>query len=97
MFNAKTDAFHSFFFSSLRALTNEVSSWPGYEYYAKKLEGLNTNFLASVSKCYDCDEDDDLGTLAHGDLWVNNVMFKYDENLQPVDVLIVKKFVLSHE
>jgi Ecdysteroid kinase-like family len=72
------------------ALINEVSTWLGYEQYAEKLKALKPTFIEDTIKCYECNEPDDVGTLVHGDLWLNNVMFKYDENQCPIDALIVR-------
>lgn len=88
MFNRKSDAFHNFFTTQMDALINEISKWPGYEYYVKKLINLRPNFIEKSTKVFDR-EDGDLHVLVHGDLWVNNTMFKYNENNEPVDVILV--------
>ena len=88
MFNRKTDAFHCFFNSNMEALVNEVSEWPGYSYYAKKLQKLQLNLCENATKAFDRDEGD-LHVFVHGDLWTNNVMFKYNDKNEPIDVILL--------
>ena len=89
MFSRKTSAFHNFFCGDMEALSAEVSSWNGFEYYAKKLETLKGNFLENSYKTFD-NEPGEIKVLAHGDFWLNNVMFKYDRSGSPIDSIIVK-------
>lgn len=87
-FTRKTSAFHVMFQSLLEAMTEEVNQWPGYEHYAKKLYTLQKTMIKSATRAFDCD-DGDLHVLTHGDLWVNNLMLKYDENNNPIDAVML--------
>lgn len=91
MFSRKTSAFHDFFCSNMDALTCEVSSWEGFETYAKKLESLKIKFLENACKVFD-NKEGDLKVLIHGDLWLNNLMFQYDrsEKGKPLDTILVR-------
>lgn len=65
MFNRKIEAFHCFFETNFEALVNEVSEWPGYSYYAKKLRSMQENLCKNAIRAFDCD-DGDLHVLIHG-------------------------------
>jgi hypothetical protein len=88
MFSRKTSAFHDFFSSNMDVLIEEVSTWDGYEIYSEKLKKLKNFMYEKAFRCSDNDPSD-LKVLIHGDLWVNNLMFKYDKHKSPVDAIIV--------
>lgn len=74
--------------SMVNAMVDEVKTWEGYESYAKKLERLRTTFIDQASEMFD-DIDTFPKVLIHGDYWINNMMFRYDENGNPVDSVVV--------
>lgn len=88
MFSRKTSAFHNFFCGNMNALTAEVSTWKDFEVYAQKLETLKENVLENSYNVFD-NEPGEMKVLAHGDFWLNNVMFQYRNGL-PRDAVIVK-------
>ncbi|CAL7943961.1 unnamed protein product [Xylocopa violacea] len=76
--------------SSLRQMSEQIQQWP-YEWcasVAKKLVKLGTTMKERFSNVYDCDADE-IRVLNHGDCWVNNMLFKENEEGQPVDLLMV--------
>lgn len=89
IFNRKISAFHVFFQSNLEALVNEVEQWPEHQYYARKLRNLLETMLENAMTAFDCD-DGDLHVLTHGDLWTNNMMFKYDADGNIIDIVVVR-------
>ena len=70
------------------AFIEEVVTWEGFEYYARKLEQVRKNLIKNALRAFDCD-DGDLHVLNHGDLWTNNLMFKYDEAENPIDAVLL--------
>lgn len=87
-FTRKTDVFHVMFETLCDGFIEEVSSWEGYEYYAKKLKNVRKNLVKNAQKAFDCDESE-LNVLTHGDLWTNNIMFTYDKNGSPTDAVLL--------
>lgn len=87
-FTRKTDVFHVMFESLCDAMIEEVSTWAGYEHYAKKLVKVRKSLIANAQRAFDCD-DGDFHVLTHGDLWTNNLMFKYDQSGAPIDAVLL--------
>ncbi|KAL5277994.1 hypothetical protein ACFFRR_002938 [Megaselia abdita] len=81
--------FKKMFGSQLKYLGTLAQSWPGFEKIGGKLlqyyEEFNDNLVASAGR-----RPTDITVLNHGDLWVNNFMFKYGQQSQrPLDSLLV--------
>lgn len=82
-------SFYPFFEYNIQALANEVKTWPGYERYAIKLEKLVTSVIKHGKQLYKRDKGKYF-VLNHGDCWVANMLFKYDDVGNPLDVILVK-------
>lgn len=80
--------------SMMNAMVDEIKTWEGYEVYVKKLERLRSTFIEQAADMFD-DIDTFPKVLIHGDYWINNMMFRYDENGNPVDSVVVSQFLLS--
>ncbi|XP_012268826.2 uncharacterized protein LOC105693460 [Athalia rosae] len=84
-----------FFATSLKGFAKEAARWselsPRTIEKLKKLPEVLYN-KASVSCEY---SEDDFTVLNHGDCWVNNMLFRYDEHQKPIEHIFVD-FQLSH-
>lgn len=89
MFSRKNPSFHDAFVSIFEVLVDEVESWTGWEKYGAKLRKLQPSFIEAVLRCFDNDPGD-LAVLNHGDFWTNNLMFKYGEEGEVNDAVLVR-------
>lgn len=85
----KSNAFLSILNNCLSSCAEVSANWPGCEEISKKLYKLQDTFRKKV-----CDEftrnDEEFNVLTHGDLWINNCMFKTTENGNVEDIYFVK-------
>lgn len=87
-FTRKTDVFHVMFESLCEGLIEEISTWEGFEYYAKKIVNVRKSLVKYAQKAFDREEGDFL-VLNHGDLWTNNLMFIHNQQGDPVDCVLL--------
>jgi len=87
--------FHALFVNCLNALADEVGNadWPEAQALQEKLYSLERSVIDKASEAFILAGDDgEFGVLCHGDLWLQNVSFHYDDDNQPIDVKLVRKF-----
>lgn len=77
--------FHSLFINCVKSLIDDSSSLE----LAAKLNAFERNMIDKSSEAFML-KDNDFGVLCHGDLWLNNLIFSYDDESNPVDVKMVK-------
>uniref|UniRef100_A0A1A9WZ77 CHK domain-containing protein n=1 Tax=Glossina brevipalpis TaxID=37001 RepID=A0A1A9WZ77_9MUSC len=74
-----------FTFNALIELTKTIK---GYEHITRKLEKYAINLRSRIIECQ-MPQTDDYQVLNHGDMWVNNLMFNYNEQGKPNDMIFV--------
>ncbi|KAH8267605.1 hypothetical protein KR018_000671 [Drosophila ironensis] len=88
-FNRYTDNYAPAFVGMFQAAINRLSQWPGFEKTAEKMRALLPIYMELGKKVFDL-VPGHIHVLAHGDLWTNNVLVKYDKDSgEPLDVIII--------
>lgn len=68
---------------------------PGLEKLAVKFNKISDTFYDRV--CESCARNEnDFNVILHGDAWSNNIMFKYDDNGEVVDAVLVDFQICSY-
>lgn len=81
---------------SFPALCDVTKNWEGFEEISKKLDNMKDQFWTiaydSASR-----KRDGYRVLNHGDFWINNILYKYDEIGKPIDTLFVSLLNLKYK
>lgn len=76
------------FEASVKLLMEVVKEWTGYEKIVEKLGKLAESLEERIVECVE--KKSDFPVLAHGDLWTNNVMYRYlSDSKTPNDIVFV--------
>lgn len=83
--------FHSLFVNCVKSLVQEISTESNQEAegLTKKLNAFERNMIDKSSGAFML-KVDDFGVLCHGDLWLNNLLFEYDDEANPSGVRMVR-------
>ncbi|XP_017052859.1 uncharacterized protein LOC108096020 [Drosophila ficusphila] len=89
IFNRHTQGFAPFFVNTVGVASEFARECPELgEQYAKKLKDLQERVMEYSTRVYD-PLPGEFNTLVHGDYWVNNVMLRYGENKEPLDMTLI--------
>ncbi|KAK7872614.1 hypothetical protein R5R35_001951 [Gryllus longicercus] len=89
MFSEKFRQFFDQFFPPIAGtLIAAVKSWDGFGDIVKKLERNQSKFVDKLLEvCKPAEKFTNV--LAHGDCWMNNILFEYSESGEPIDLRFV--------
>ncbi|XP_054731375.1 uncharacterized protein LOC129239689 [Anastrepha obliqua] len=78
-----------FFTGNAKALLKLITKWSDFSNIADKLRNYVENLPDNLVRAQAPLPDDTFRVLNHGDLWVNNILFKYDDNHEVQDCTFI--------
>lgn len=78
----------SFFRNIAKGVSNAARNWPGFEAIAEKLLNIPQRAYDNVYKSY-LPQEDGFNVLTHGDMFMNNILFRHDHNGKPIGIRFV--------
>lgn len=88
MLNRVGKEFDNFYLSTFDAMCGQIEEWDDFQVYFKKLNKLRSKLLEKGRQVFDT-KNKQFNTLIHGDIWVNNSMFTYNEKNHPDKMMLV--------
>ncbi|KAH8232366.1 hypothetical protein KR032_004871 [Drosophila birchii] len=89
IFNRHTTGFAPFFENMCDVAADFAATCPELgETYARKLREVRKRVMEYSTRVYD-PQPGEFNTLMHGDYWVNNVMMRYGERKEPLDMILI--------
>ncbi|XP_069690919.1 uncharacterized protein [Periplaneta americana] len=85
-----------FFVINVKSCAEEVETWPGFkERFGEKMHRMADTVMADWCRAVTRD-DSGFNVLTHGDLWLNNLMFRYSDDTGEVEDVRFVDFQLTH-
>lgn len=80
----------AFYFTvSMQETTETVRNTPELKHFVEALEKFD--IVEREKKVFTRSDDDTFHVLNHGDLWINNIFFAFNEEGEPVDTILVSE------
>ncbi|XP_069690896.1 uncharacterized protein [Periplaneta americana] len=84
-----------FFISNVKNFAEEVRKWPDHSSLAEKIKNIGEHSMDYWTKAIQRD-DEGFNVLSHGDLWLNNMMFRYSDDTGDVEDIRFVDFQLTY-
>ncbi|GLH00633.1 Putative ecdysteroid kinase [Gryllus bimaculatus] len=88
------DTINNIYTPQIISIVQEIRTWGCFEHIAKKLEALKDTLVDKLIELRNPVKPE-RNVLIHGDCWINNILFKYSESNQPIEVRFVD-FQMTH-
>ncbi|XP_011705221.1 PREDICTED: uncharacterized protein LOC105460465 [Wasmannia auropunctata] len=82
------------FIMSTKALADEITNWPEVKKYSEKIAKLADHMYQVGIDAVKLNEDE-FNVINHGDFFINNMLFKYNDDGKPIDHMSVSIIMLS--
>lgn len=79
---------NGFFSDIAKLISNTVKNWPGFEDVAIKLMNIPQTVHDRIYEIYQPSKDG-FNVISHGDMFMNNILFRNDQQGRPIDIRLV--------
>lgn len=79
-----------------RGLAKATKNWPGFVAISAKIAALEATVFEKVCDAY-LYSTENFTVLLHGDLWVNNLLFKYNADGDVADLKLVSIYIIDRK